>query len=66
MNSRMEFLFPQTPARDFLGTHSNICFWPVVQHGADMSLVPNGYKQTSGKKNHMIVDKITFMDILPT
>lgn len=31
-----------------------------------MSLVPNGYKQTSGEKKQIIVDEITFMEILLT
>lgn len=35
----------------FLGAYSNISLWPVVQDRSDMSLVSNGYKQTSEKKN---------------
>lgn len=48
--------FSSNISESFLGTYSNISLWPVVQDRADMSFVPNGYKQTSGEKYQMTVD----------
>lgn len=36
------------------GTHGNVGFWPVVQDGADVSSVLDGYEQSSGGTNETV------------
>lgn len=51
--SKYELDVERVSALGFSSTHCNISLWPVVQEGADVSSVPDGDKQASGKGNKM-------------